>query len=490
MKKILIIILTLGTLGDAYSQANDCISDFEYLVKKIEADYPGYQDKVTEANKKQLNNLRKTLSRKIKNHPDSCFFYLKKYTDFFNDGHLRVEPIRKGKYKNREKLDKSSFGKNMNVDADSLYKATKNLKGIEGIWWFGNTQFAVVKTNNKNKYLGVALKSKNWKEYQVMYEFIPENNSDTFEVIEHTLYKDLEPRRRKASLHAEGKILEVHNKQRYVRKSDSPIYDKAIAASYIPKHPSGSNTFWLSLALSDSTFYLRIPNFYSEKSNRLIKKYWNEITSRPNLIVDIRNNDGGQSLYYQELLKLIYTHPYVNKGVEWYATEGIIKSLEEDLEEGRIKRGEEGIKWTKALLKEMRKNKGGFVVHPHMGKDTTIRRDTIYPNPKRVGIIINENNASAAESFLLEAKNSEKVTLFGSENTAGIKDYSNAVFEKFPSGKYKLKHPWTRSRRLPENPIDDTGIAPEITIPLKPKKQLYDRLDSWAYFVKRYYEFM
>lgn len=243
MKKILIIFLALGTLGNAYSQKNDCISDFEFLVEKIEADYPGYQDKVTEANKNQLNNLTKALKKKIKNHPDSCFFYMKKYTDFFNDGHLRVEPIRKGKYKNREKLDKSSFGKNKSIDADSLYRATKNSKEIVGIWWFGNTQFAVAKMNNKNKYLGVALKSKNWKENQVMYEFIPGDNSNTYEVIEHTLYKDLEPRRRKASLHAGGKVLELHNKQRYVRKSDSPLYDKAIAASYIPKHPSGSNTF-------------------------------------------------------------------------------------------------------------------------------------------------------------------------------------------------------------------------------------------------------
>jgi C-terminal processing protease CtpA/Prc len=106
-----------------------------------------------------------------------------------------------------------------------------------------------------------------------------------------------------------------------------------------------------------------------------------------------------------------------------------------------------------------------------------------------VGIIINENNASSAEQFLLSAKNSDKVILFGSRNTAGVLEYSNADQILFPSGKYKLICPMTRSRRLPEHPIDNIGIAPDVFIPLNETIQLYDRIDDWVYFVKNYLEF-
>ena len=103
---------------------------------------------------------------------------------------------------------------------------------------------------------------------------------------------------------------------------------------------------------------------------------------------------------------------------------------------------------------------------------------------------MNENNGSSAEQFLLSAQNSSKVVLFGANNTAGVLDYSNITPKTLPSGKYELWLPATRSRRLPDNPIDNIGIAPDIIIPLEPQKQLYDKLDSWVYFVKNYLELM
>lgn len=137
----------------------------------------------------------------------------------------------------------------------------------------------------------------------------------------------------------------------------------------------------------------------------------------------------------------------------------------------------------------MKDKVGGFVIHPFHEGDTKIERDTVYSYPKNVGIIINSGNASSAEQFLLTAKNSSKVILFGNENTAGVYDYSNITPKELPSGKYKLWLPATRSRRLPDHPIDNIGIAPDIHIPLEPTLQLFDRLDDWVYFVKNYLEY-
>lgn len=47
----------------------------------------------------------------------------------------------------------------------------------------------------------------------------------------------------------------------------------------------------------------------------------------------------------------------------------------------------------------------------------------------------------------------------------------------------------TRSKRLPEHPIDNIGIAPDVIIPYPAAEQLFDRLDQWVYFVQNYLEF-
>jgi C-terminal processing protease CtpA/Prc len=138
----------------------------------------------------------------------------------------------------------------------------------------------------------------------------------------------------------------------------------------------------------------------------------------------------------------------------------------------------------------MKKNVGGFVTYPMSGNKKEERTDSVYLYPKKVGIIINEGNASSAEQFLLAAKNSKKVLLFGNHNTAGVLDYSNAVSENFPSGNFELTFPMTRSQRLPEFPIDNIGIAPDIRIPFPSTEQLYDKLDDWVYFAKNYLELM
>ncbi|HOD88246.1 MAG: hypothetical protein QM212_05475 [Bacteroidota bacterium] len=41
-KIFLIILMSLYIDNSLFSQSNDCLKDFDYLVKKIQADYPGY----------------------------------------------------------------------------------------------------------------------------------------------------------------------------------------------------------------------------------------------------------------------------------------------------------------------------------------------------------------------------------------------------------------------------------------------------------------
>ncbi|MDR2408089.1 MAG: S41 family peptidase [Bacteroidales bacterium] len=485
-KTILIVLIAVIFNKFALSQTTDCLKDFDFLVEKIKADYPGYNDKVTNANRNQLAVLEKEIRKKIANHPDSCGYYLNEYTDFFKDHHLRIRRIRKENSQQPEIMDVSTYGKNMYVNVDSLRQVTTNTKGIEGVWEGFRETFAVIKDGEK--YAGVVINSEGWKSEQVAYEFILVNDT-VFDVINFSLIKDSKNYKTKASLHLNGKIIEIHDDTRFVRKSDSDILDKAVLYSYIPVYPNAINIYPVAMYLNDSTFYLRITDFISNTGNEWVIQHWDEIMKRPNLIIDIRYNGGGLDPYYQELAKLIYTKPYESKDVEWYATKGNIKFFEDAMRKGEIRNGEEGIKWTQALVDAMKKNVGGFVTHPYNANDdTTVKRDTVYPVPRNVGIIINEGNASSAEQFILAAKESDKVILFGNCNTAGVLDYSNITPNPLPSNNYQLFCPMTRSKRLPENPIDNIGIAPDVIIPFPATEQLFGRLDNWVYFVKDYLE--
>ncbi|NOU61408.1 S41 family peptidase [Marinifilum caeruleilacunae] len=463
-----------------YSQAQETkyLADFDFVIHKIKNDYPGYADKVNEKNLIELKKLENEIRDLMIQYPDSCYQYLNMYTAWFKDYHLRISYQRKAKKRNTTESCEKKYA---SFNLDSLQKESKSL---EGIWIGYRGSFAIKKMDQQ--YIGISIDLPAYEENQVLFEAI-EKGDNEFDLTTYRNYRQFAARQEKASLLENNSVLEIHDDTRYVRKTTNKKSDMAFLLAYLPKYPNGLNTYTLSMSLNDSTFYLRIPGFSSNHCNEIVEKYWKEITTRPNLIIDIRNNGGGQDTYYQKLAELIYTNPYESKGVEWYSTKGIIEDWEKAIKYGHIKKG--GEEWSEALVNKMKENIGGFVIHPFYEADTTVTRDTIYSYPKKVGIIINGRNASSAEQFLLTAKNSSKVTLFGNESTAGVLDYSNITPKELPSGKYNLWLPATRSRRLLEKPIDNIGIAPDIYIPMEPAFQLYDRLDDWVYFVQYYLEY-
>ena len=95
MKKIIMTLVLLGTLSSlTKAQTTECIKDFDFLVQKIKADYPGYSAKVTTKTAPELAKLEQELRKKIQLYPDSCRRYLSRYTDWFKDHHLRISGIR------------------------------------------------------------------------------------------------------------------------------------------------------------------------------------------------------------------------------------------------------------------------------------------------------------------------------------------------------------------------------------------------------------
>ena len=98
--------------------------------------------------------------------------------------------------------------------------------------------------------------------------------------------------------------------------------------------------------------------------------------------------------------------------------------------------------------------------------------------PKTVSVIINEYCASSTELFLLQAKQSSKVVIFG-KHSAGAVDYSDAVTMKMPCELFSLRYSTSRTNRLPAEPLDNIGIRPDVAIP--------DNIVNWVEFVQLKY---
>jgi len=245
------------------------------------------------------------------------------------------------------------------------------------------------------------------------------------------------------------------------------------------------NIYFTYKKIDSNAVLLRIPNFEWDRKeliDSLIRTNFNEITSTPILIIDLRGNGGGTDYSYQEILPLIYTNPYISKGVEWWASQGNIDYFKEAIKQGNIKKGRE--KETQTLVDSLQKHPNAFVCTE---KSDSIFRDTVYTYPKLVGVIVDDFCASSCEQFVLSAKQSSKTIIFGT-TTLGVLDYSNVVPTNLLTQNVVLRYPMTRSARLPEMPVDNIGIKPDVEINLPVNLNLKSDVDEWVIFVNNYLE--
>lgn len=216
----------------------------------------------------------------------------------------------------------------------------------------------------------------------------------------------------------------------------------------------------------DSNFcLLKIPSFdhrYKHKLDSIVTVNHLLIASTPFLIIDLTDNAGGSDDTYEILLPYVYSKPVTLDMIEIWASPDNIKKYDDLANDTTIPLDIR--KQCKERADKMRLHINSFV--NVTGETTWVKSpDTIYPFPKKVAILIDKKNASSAEQFLLEAKQSSKVITFGTDNTSGTLDYSNLYFEFLPSNKRAVSIPTSRSLRVHKNPFDNIGFKPTVKIP-------------------------
>lgn len=221
-------------------------------------------------------------------------------------------------------------------------------------------------------------------------------------------------------------------------------------------------------ALDDETFVVRAPSFavgYKEALDGLLAQHEQEIRARSLLIVDVRGNTGGGDGTWTELVKPIYAGPMRRWPVQWRVSEGNARALDGQADALAASGNGaaavcDGLRGIAAAMREEREPMASL--GPQLG--TTATLDEVWPMPERVAILIDGACGSSCENFLLAARQSDKVRLFGA-NTFGAVDFQNGRLEPLPSGRRRLQFGMTMSTRLLTEQELHRGIAPDEALP-------------------------
>lgn len=467
----LIILLIISFSSNA--QNCNCGENFKFMVEKIQKNYIGYNDKINSSNQEKFTRLTDSLQKVANNAGNyQCLPIFREWISYFKDKHLSItysdsnfskDEIRKY-YSNEEKTDwlKSSF---------NSYLTSNSIDQIEGIWnsYTGIYQIGIVRDKNNTKsFIGFIIKADGarWVEQQIKLRITKTDNQyflDYFRASDHSITPLPFNKTGDTLTMGEGINAKWYKSSVNISQLSNKGTDKDLPPSF--------------KVLDNKTCLFEMPTYasldYVMKLDSLIKENASILQKSDHLIIDLRNNFGGSILVYRKLIPYIYTNPIFTEGGSVLATPDNIRDYYSDIPTN-----------VSDSMKTIF-NKNLNLLKAHVGEiynlypvDTIVLSKKLH-YPKTVSILINRNTASAAELFLLEAKQSSKVKIFGT-NSSGAIDYLEVVHTKMPCSFYTIGYSAVRSNRLPHYPLDNIGIKPDVAISANET--------DWLKFVRNYKE--
>ncbi|MEJ7558665.1 MAG: S41 family peptidase [Pedobacter sp.] len=441
--KITISFLLVLCFNYALAQNKDnchCSIVLKEIILDIENNYPGYQAKLKVYNEREYKKLKTKAIEQASTNADreKCFYIIEGYIRFFNDNHI-IFTDRKTQPK--QVLNKKNL---VNDTSDQLI----------GIWRRSSDSLRVKivkesKESTSSTYKGYIVEPTG-RIGNIHFELI--GNEHEFRVRKYNswLTTDLLRGRRLRNLLIEPDGIW----QKTAYKTD----DLHIKTSSYP-----NNSKFTYKPITDNIYYLGIPAFKvdaTEFDSIIVNQVIPQVNANKvkNLIIDLRNNVGGNSSFLS-LMRLVYEKPFSLPGDFLYSTADLIKDYQTSTSPYR-----------QSMLPKLVANIGNFVQRDSL----KMALKESYQYPATISIIVNENTASSSEYFLKLAKHSMKVRVYG-RHTAGTLDYSELFKpEKLPCPDYFFMRPTTKSYWTDTNPIDNTGIKPDVDLSSYPDNAWID----------------
>ena len=453
------ILLSLLFAGSgSFAQPCDCKANFEWVKKTFEENDAGFQYALKSKGGQAYADHTKRILDKVQNAKTlaECTPVLYEWLSFFRPGHIAIrlnEQAQPGPAAKQTQQFPDWETYTVKTADFKQYLDKKNVSDYEGIWESKPYQIGIKKEGDK--YIGFIIESgaETWKKGQVKLTFsiAGDKTSAVFYMRDHSAVESGQ-----VSLIGKNhlQIGNISLSRLYPKTEDEPRftrYFRAIQATQPYLEP-----------LNETTLYLRIPSFnesYKRKIDSVLDANKGKLLATKNLIIDIRNNGGGSDASYSGIMPYLYTNPVRSVGVEYLSTRLNNQRMLDFINKPEYEFDDEGKQWARESYDKLESKPGQFV-NLNAEIVSIDKLDTVYPYPQQVGIIINEANGSTAEQFLLEAKQSKKVKLFG-VTTFGVLDISNMYFVESPCKEFQLGYSLSRSMRIPDFTIDEKGIQPD-----------------------------
>jgi len=450
-KTFIILLFFFKLAGISYGKPNggcSCQVILDNIINDIENKYPGFQTKTSkdtagyiEVRKQAITNAAKVTDR------EACFYVIEKYIRFFKDNHIiftdhKAEPMQ-----------------HISNGVGSF--ATDNGASLSGIW-----------KNEQNRITIKIVKQPGKDGIQVHRAYVDQSAGSAlkrgnayFDLIGNE--KEFYIRKYNSALTTfllRGRMLKdylIEPNGIWIREGPETINNKSIKPEY------AINDQFLYRAINSKVYYIGIPAFNIQPKDfdsLVMHKIIPEIIANKmdHLIIDLRNNSGGNSSFLS-LLRIIYEKPFSIPGDFVFSTQDMIERYRQSSNPAYQK-----------MLPKLIANPGRFVQ-----KDSLkLALKDVYPYPKRVSILVNENCASSTEYFLVLARHSSKVKIYG-RHTSGTQDYSELLGpEKLPCDGYTYMRPTTKSFWTDTQPIDNKGIIPDVDLSAHPDFEWVDILKN------------
>lgn len=459
MRKTLSLSIMLILICNlSIAQNCNCKTNFEWMKKTFEENDAGFQYIIDLKGKEAYQNNNQIILQKIKaiKKTEDCTKALYEWLTFFRKGHIAIRKLDNNSINSQKsvKETKNENWETLNVDVQEFqkYLTSKKETDFEGIWQTNPYKIGIKKIGDS--YLGFIIESGNasWKKGQIKIRLNDKNG--TFYLRDKSPEDFTNPNLLGKNYLQLGNFTLKRLNPKYETEKDIEQYFNlmSIDKPFIEE-------------LNKTTLIFRIPSFDGSQRkliDSVIAINKEKILKTENLIIDLRNNGGGSDSSYNEILPFLYTNPTRGIGVELLSTKLNNQRMLDFINKPEFGFDDVGKKWAKESYDKLERQIGEFV-----NLDSTTvgisKLDKIYPYPKNVGIIINKGNASTTEQFLLEAKQSKKVKLFGT-TTFGALDISNMNFVKSPCNEFELGYCLSKSYRIPNMTIDSKGIQPDYYI--------------------------
>jgi C-terminal processing protease CtpA/Prc len=451
LRKLLSIVLYFAIVFLSYGQDCDCESSFLWMKQTFEENDAGFQYVVDTKGQNAYDIHNRIITDKIqsaKSMPE-CLRIMHDWLTFFRKGHIAIDWLN---------VDDTVHNEILNIDVEKFkqYLEEKNKQDYEGIWRVEPYTVGIQKI--EDKYIGFIIESdiEEWPKGEIKLKIIPEGNNT--KSVYYTRNRNVIENTNDVKM-VGNNVLKIGY---FTLTRMFPKIDKNPQIERYSKIVSAQKPYLEQI--DENNLFLRIPSFDTlEKSSidSILNVNKDKILSTKNLIIDITHNGGGSDGSFRELMPYLYTNPIRTVGVEYRSTERNNKIML-DIAGDTVYGASESLKnWAKGSYDVLEKNWGKFV---RLSAAISIDRpDTIYKYPQNVGIIIDDGCASATEQFLLAAKQSKKVKLFG-KKTMGALDVSNVHYADSPCKEFRLYYTRSKSYRIPDMAIDDVGIQPDFYI--------------------------